>query len=77
MPGARGAAAQAAAVPVLLSRDEVAERLGVSAATLRDWAASGLGPPCIRVGRRAMYRSDDFATWINAQRPYGGEGARR
>lgn len=47
---------------------EVASLLGFSARTLHRCLEEGGGPPCRRIGARALYRRDDVMAWIEAHR---------
>jgi predicted DNA-binding transcriptional regulator AlpA len=49
----------------LMSMQEVASLLKMpSVGTLRNWRASGYGPPGFRVGRYVRYRRSDVLAWI-------------
>ena len=48
----------------LLSRDQVADLLGVCTRTLRRWEQVGR-LPCIKIGRSIRYRSLDVKNLIN------------
>lgn len=48
---------------------EAARLLGLSASTLNKFRLSGLGPPFIRLGSRAVgYRLSDIEIWLDARR---------
>lgn len=47
-----------------MGRREVADALGISAATLQRWQTRRIGPPCVRIGRRVFYRADAFREWM-------------
>lgn len=50
----------------LLSRDEVAELLGIKPQTLAKWAHEGnFTLPMVKVGTRRMYRPDDVDAFID------------
>jgi len=54
----------------ILSRDEAAEFLRVSPATLQNWAAHGTGPRYSRSGDvrgRTLYRRADLLRWVEAR----------
>ncbi|MBF6171155.1 helix-turn-helix transcriptional regulator [Nocardia blacklockiae] len=54
--------------PTYLTRAEVAERLRLKPKTLANWASAGKGPPCIRLGGRAIrYPRKDFDAWERTQ----------
>lgn len=48
----------------LMSRPELALRLGCAAHTLAVWAVKGFGPPVVKVGARAMYDPADVERFI-------------
>ena len=48
----------------LLTRDEMAEQLGVCARTLDRWHRLGLGPPRFKIGRKWLYRVGAYRDWI-------------
>jgi len=49
----------------LLSREEAASYLGVSARTLAVWKSTGrYNLPCVRIGRLAKYRKADLDDFI-------------
>jgi hypothetical protein len=59
-----------AAISVLdgwLSRDELGAQLGLSASTLKRWEGARTGPPCVRVGRRIVYRLEAVRDWLREQ----------
>lgn len=47
--------------------DGAADRLGVTAGTLRNWRWRGGGPPFVRIGRTVRYRLVDLALWLDSQ----------
>lgn len=55
---------QSEAPPRLLSMRELADLVGVSYATVRQWRARGSGPRGIRVGRHVRFRPDDIDAWL-------------
>lgn len=60
-------ASSEAARPLLegwLSRAEIAAELGVSTDTLARWKTHRIGPPCVRVGRKVLYRAESFRDWL-------------
>ena len=62
-----GAPAPAESMP-LETTAEVAARLGVKPATLREWRACAKGPPFIRTSpRRVVYRRSDVDAWLAAR----------
>lgn len=49
----------------LLTVKDVAERLNVSADSVRRWARTGVGPQPVRLGQRAIrYRPEDVDAWV-------------
>lgn len=57
-------------VPLLdgwLTRAEVATEIGVSIDTLARWETRRIGPPCVRIGRKVLYRSQAFREWLVAR----------
>ena len=65
-----------------LSRAQVAAEIGVSVDTLQRWETRRIGPPCVRIGRKVLYRAEAFREWLisrergpvaaKAYRPGGG-----
>ena len=51
---------------VLLNESQVAERLGLSVATLRAWRHRGTGPTFLRLGRAVRYLPSDVDEFIRA-----------
>jgi hypothetical protein len=47
-----------------LTRAAVATEIGVSADTLARWETRRIGPPCIRIGRKVLYRAEAFRDWL-------------
>lgn len=47
-----------------LTRARVAEEIGVSVDTLQRWETARIGPPCVRIGRKVLYRADAFREWL-------------
>jgi excisionase family DNA binding protein len=58
----------------LLTEQEAAQFLRVSARTLRWWRAEGKGPPFVPVGRRFLYRRVTLERWIAQQERQPGAG---
>jgi len=57
----------------LLSRDDVADRFGISRRWLELAAHKGEGPPMVKISRRMVrYRAADIEAWLQARR-VGGE----
>jgi excisionase family DNA binding protein len=51
----------------LLSRQQVAEWLGVPAGTLARWAYVGEGPRFFKIGRHCRYDESDVKTWLETR----------
>lgn len=56
------------AVPALLSTKQLAELLGVSYRKLESDRLSGTCIPFLKIGRRVLYRRDDVAKFLEANR---------
>ncbi len=50
-----------------ISRAELAGELGISVDTLGRWEARRVGPPCVRAGRKVLYRRSAVQDWLQAQ----------
>ena len=50
-----------------ISREQLAGELGLTSDTLAWWEARRVGPPCTRIGRKALYRRASVQDWIRAQ----------
>jgi hypothetical protein len=50
-----------------LSRAALGEQLGVSVDTLARWETRRIGPPCVRVGRKVIYRIEAVREWLVRQ----------
>lgn len=50
-----------------ISRGELARELGISVDTLGRWEARRIGPPCVRAGRKVLYRRSAVQDWLQAQ----------
>jgi len=61
-----------------LSRVQVAQEIGVSVDTLARWETRRIGPPCIRIGRKVLYRTDAFREWLISRErgPVSSKGVR-
>ncbi|MGB3537894.1 MAG: helix-turn-helix domain-containing protein [Mesorhizobium sp.] len=70
-----------AATPGLLdewmSRAELAGELGISEDTLSRWETRRIGPPCVRVGRKVLYRRGAVQDWLKAQEDRAAKGRGR
>lgn len=62
-----------------ISRRELADALSVSVDTLGRWEARRCGPPCVRAGRKVLYRRRAVQDWLAAQEMprVGKPGGRR
>jgi hypothetical protein len=47
-----------------LTKAELAAQLHRSIRSVDRWALSGDGPPCIRIGRRSLYRRAAVVEWL-------------
>ncbi len=54
-----------------LSEKEVAERIGLSLASLQRRRAEGNGPEYARIGSRLLYCWDDVERWFEEQKASG------
>lgn len=52
----------------LLTPEEVAQRLRVSALTLANWRSAGRGPAFIKVGRAVRYEESAIEAYIQQQK---------
>lgn len=52
-----------------LTRDRVAEEIGVSIDTLQRWQTRRIGPPCVKIGRKVLYRAAAFQEWLISREP--------
>ncbi len=50
-----------------LERAELARELTLSIDTLQRWETRRVGPPCVRVGRKVLYRKDAVREWLREQ----------
>ena len=69
-------------IQIVLSAEQVAERLGLSTSTLAKMRLSGGGPAYSKLGRRVVYRPVDIDAWVHANQfrstseyPAKGQGA--
>ena len=56
-----------------ITRKQLAAELGVSVDTLGRWESQRVGPPCIRVGRRVIYRRETVCEWLRRQEEHKRE----
>ncbi len=47
-----------------LSREELAEELGIAPGTLAKWATERKGPPLVKIGRCVFYRRAAVRKWL-------------
>ena len=47
--------------------EEVAEHLGLTVKTLRNWRSRGIGPPGFLIGGAVRYRQEAVYAWVDAQ----------
>ena len=59
----------------LMTPSDVARYLVVPVKTLYRWRHQGTGPRALRVGRHLRYRSEDLASWLEAQSSPGDQAA--
>lgn len=61
-----------------ISRYELALELELSVDTLERWQNRRIGPVCIRIGRKVLYRRAAILEWLREQeRPRVGSGGRK
>ena len=54
-------------IPKLVPVREVAERIGLTERTLKDWSKQGKFPRAYRVGRQWFFKEDDVVSWLEEQ----------
>jgi hypothetical protein len=61
-----------------LTRAQVATEIGVSVDTLQRWETRRIGPPCVRIGRKVLYRAEAFRDWLISRErgPLAGKASR-
>ncbi len=61
-----------------VTRKQVAAELSVSIDTLQRWQNRRDGPPCVRVGRKVLYRAEALREWLlgRERTPAAGKHAR-
>jgi hypothetical protein len=61
-----------------LTRAQVATEIGVSVDTLQRWETRRIGPPCVRIGRKVLYRAEAFRDWLVSRErgPLAGKAPR-
>ena len=50
-----------------LNRTDLARELTLSVDTLQRWETRRFGPPCVRVGRKVLYRMGAVRDWLREQ----------
>jgi len=50
-----------------LDRANLARELTLSVDTLQRWETRRIGPPCVRVGRKVLYRMEAVRDWLREQ----------
>ena len=50
-----------------LTREQLAEKLGVTKDTVARWSTQGIGPDLIKVGRKAYYHEDAVREWLKTR----------
>ena len=50
-----------------LDRTDLARELTLSVDTLQRWETRRMGPPCVRVGRKVLYRMEAVRDWLRDQ----------
>ena len=50
-----------------LNRADLARELTLSVDTLQRWETRRMGPPCVRVGRKVLYRMEAVRDWLREQ----------
>ena len=50
-----------------LNRTDLARELTLSVDTLQRWETRRVGPPCVRVGRKVLYRMEAVRDWLREQ----------
>lgn len=50
-----------------LDRAALAKELALSIDTLQRWETRRVGPPCVRVGRKVLYRKAAVRDWLRDQ----------
>ena len=50
-----------------LNRTDLAREPTLSVDTLQRWETRRMGPPCVRVGRKVLYRMEAVRDWLREQ----------
>lgn len=59
-----------------LTRQQLADELGLSVRTLANWASAGMGPSGVRIGTRVRYRRRAVLDWLASMESRANGGAR-
>ncbi|MDN5658548.1 MULTISPECIES: helix-turn-helix transcriptional regulator [Micrococcales] len=51
----------------LMTANDVADVLGLSAGTLANWRSLGMGPTYVKLGGRVRYRVSGVNSWVASQ----------
>ena len=57
-----------------LTKAELANQLNRSIRSVDRWALTGYGPPCVRIGRRSLYRRAAVVEWLRRLEIKPGRG---
>jgi hypothetical protein len=60
-----------------MTKQELAAQLQRSIRSLDRWSLKGDGPPCVRIGRRTLYRRAAVVEWLRQLETTPGLGARK
>lgn len=50
-----------------LTREQLAEKLGVTTDTVARWSSQGIGPDLIKVGRKVFYSEEAIRAWLKTR----------
>lgn len=50
-----------------LTREQLAEKLGVTTDTIARWSTQGIGPDLIKVGRKVFYSEEAIREWLKTR----------
>lgn len=67
---------RAAAIPLLMTPDELAAALRLSPRKIRAMKSAGQLPPAINIGRAVRWRRADVIDWISVQIQHRTSGVR-
>ena len=60
-----------------LTKAELAAQLRRSIRSVDRWALTGNGPPCVRMGRRTLYRRAAVVDWLRGLETHPTRAARK